>query len=261
MGRAILAGRGSLPGLIYEAGPAEIVTFRAVEAEPIAGATPIHARFERLGEMFSALKARGVTELCLAGGMTRPHFDPAALDETTKALLPRLMAAMAQGDDGLLRSVIAILEEQGFQVRAAHELRPDLVSAEGALAGAPSAEQQRDAARGRAVLQALGAVDVGQSVVVASGQVIGIETLQGTDAMLRFVAETAPGSGGVLVKRPKPGQDLRVDLPAIGTDTIAAAVAAGLSGIEIAAGGVLLLGPDAVRDAACAAGLALWVAP
>jgi DUF1009 family protein len=79
--------------------------------------------------------------------------------------------------------------------------------------------------------------------------------------MLRFVAETAPGSGGVLVKRPKPGQDLRFDMPAIGPDTITAAARAGLAGIEIAAGGVLMLDPGAVRGACAETGLSLWAAP
>ena len=91
---------------------------------------------------------------------------------------------------------------------------------------------------------------------------LGIETLQGTDAMLRFVAETAPGSGGVLVKRAKPGQDLRVDMPAIGPDTVALAADAGLSGIEVQAGHVLLLDPDS--GAALPAqthGIALWAVP
>jgi DUF1009 family protein len=79
--------------------------------------------------------------------------------------------------------------------------------------------------------------------------------------MLRFVAETAPGSCGVLVKRAKAGQDLRVDMPAIGPDTVALAAAAGLSGIELQAGHVLLLDPEAVRAACASQGIALWAVP
>ena len=79
--------------------------------------------------------------------------------------------------------------------------------------------------------------------------------------MLAFVAETVPGSCGVLVKRAKPGQDLRVDMPVIGPDTVARAAAAGLSGIELQAGHVLLLDPPSVRDACAARGLNLWAVP
>lgn len=85
--------------------------------------------------------------------------------------------------------------------------------------------------------------------------------MQGTDAMLKFVGQTAPSSNGVFVKRPKPGQDLRVDMPAIGPDTIRNAARAGLSGIEIAAGAVLLLDRDAILAACAETGLNLWAGP
>lgn len=254
--RAILAGMGALPGLLLEAGPAEVVRFRGVEVD----VTPtMEARFEQLGMLFDTLRDRGVTEVCLAGAMSRPPLDPVAFDPFTASKMPVLMQAMGQGDDALLRAVIGVIEEAGFTVVAAHALRPHLVAPAGALAGKPMGET--DAARARAVLDALGALDVGQGAVVAKGQVIGVETLQGTDAMLAFVAQSAPGSGGVFVKRPKPGQDLRVDMPAIGPDTIRNAANAGLKGIEIAAGTVLLLDREAILAACAETGLNLWAGP
>jgi len=252
--RAILAGSGALPGLLLEAGPARVVRFHGVPCA--ADGDAIEARFEQLGGLFEALKSDGVTELCLAGAMSRAAFDPAALDPVTMALVPRLMAAQGQGDDALLRTVVAILEEQGFVIRAAHDIRPDLLADAGVMAG--EVTRETDAARARAVLEALGPLDVGQAAIAAKGQMLGIETLQGTDAMLRFVAQTRPGSGGVLVKRAKPGQDLRVDMPAIGPQTVRLAAEAGLSGIEVQAGAVLLLDRTAVLEACAETGLALW---
>ena len=79
--------------------------------------------------------------------------------------------------------------------------------------------------------------------------------------MLRFIAATEPDSFGVFVKRPKPGQDRRVDLPAVGPATVMRVAEAGLSGMELAAGGVLILGAEAVMEAADAAGVAIWTAP
>jgi DUF1009 family protein len=256
--RAIIAGQGVLPGLLLQKEPAHVVAFDGVSVEA-EGEGVIPARFERLGALFDDLAAAGVTEICFAGAMTRPALDPAALDEATKALMPRLMQAMAQGDDALLRDVAALFEERGVAVIGAHELRPDLLAHEGCLAGEGLPEG--DVARARAVLDVLGPLDVGQAAVAGRGQVLGIETLQGTDAMLDFVARTAPGSGGVLVKRPKPGQDLRFDMPAIGPDTVRAVAAAGLRGIEIAAGGVLLLDRDAVLTACAETGVAVWARP
>lgn len=260
MARAIIAGAGALPGLLLQAGPAHIVRLEGVESDPL-DAPEIPARFERFGALFADLRAAGVTELAFAGALSRPDFDPALMDPETMALMPRVAGAMAQGDDALLRVIAAIFEEQGFSVLGALDLRPDLAVPDGPVSGAPSEPMARDAARARAVLDALGPLDVGQGAVAAKGQVIGIETLQGTDAMLRFVAASLPGSGGVLVKRPKPGQDLRMDTPVIGPATVMKAAEAGLSGIEIAAGSVLILDRDAVETACEAAGLALWAAP
>jgi len=257
--RAIIAGSGSLPGLLLAGGPAKVVTF-SEEAPDLPGAAGhIPARFEKLGKLFYDLSVAGVREVTFAGAMSRPSLDPAQLDAATAALMPRLMAAMGQGDDALLRDVMALFEERGFRILGAHDLRPDLVAEPGCLAG--EALPEADVARARAVLDALGPLDVGQAAAAAKGQVIGIETLQGTDAMLRFIIDSAPGSGGVMVKRPKPGQDLRVDMPAIGPETIHLAAEAGLAGIEIAAGAVLMLDRDAVLTACAETGLSLWAAP
>lgn len=255
--RAIIAGAGALPGLLAAAGPALLV--RLAGQPGGTGDADITARLECLGRLFADLRAAGVGELCLAGAMRRADFDRDRLDPETAALLPGLTAAMARGDDALLRRIVAIFEDEGFTVRGAHELRPDLVMRAGTLAG--SARAGGDAERARAVLAALGPLDVGQAAVAGRGQILGVETLQGTDAMLGFVAHSAPGSGGVLVKRAKPGQDLRVDMPAIGPDTVAACARAGLSGIEVQADHVLLLDPGAVRAACAAHAIALWAVP
>ena len=255
--RAILAGRGALPGLLLEAGTAHIVQFRGV---PIDVEAPVvEARFEQLGKLFDTLRDYGVTEVCLAGAMARPALDPVAFDPFTAKQMPALMAAMGQGDDALLRAVIGVIEGVDITVLPNNNNHPDLIASAGVIAGTPVSED--DAARGRAVLDALGPLDVGQGAVVAKGQVIGVETLQGTDAMLDFVAATAPGSGGVFVKRPKPGQDLRVDMPAIGPDTVRKAAAAGLAGIEVAADAVLLLDRAGIEVACAETGLALWAGP
>ena len=107
-----------------------------------------------------------------------------------------------------------------------------------------------DAWRAWSILSALGELDVAQACVVAQGMCLGIETAQGTTAMLRFVAETRgvfpKNARGTLVKWSKPGQDLRIDMPAIGPDTVDQAASAGLSGICLEAGGVIVLDRDEV---------------
>ena len=104
--------------------------------------------------------------------------------------------------------------------------------------------------------RALGAVDVGQAAVVQQGVVLGVEAIEGTDALLKRCKELRrDGPGGVLVKTAKPGQERRLDLPAIGVRTVEQAAAAGLVGIAVEAGGALIVAGGAVGAAADKAGL------
>jgi DUF1009 family protein len=252
----ILAGQGTLPLALAAAHPGALF-LRFDAGDMPDGIETARVSYERFGALFDTLRAAGVTEVVFAGGLARPALNPANFDAKMTELAPRFLAAMQGGDDGLLRAVIAAFEAHGFAVRGAHALLPALTAQPGVLAGAPSKPDMQDVARARAVLAALGPLDVGQGAVVAQGQALGIETLQGTDAMLRFVAETRPATlpGGVLVKAPKPGQDLRVDMPAIGPATVALCAQAGLRGIAIDAGQVLLIERDALVAEAEGAGL------
>jgi DUF1009 family protein len=100
--------------------------------------------------------------------------------------------------------------------------------------------------------------DVGQAVIVQQGMVIGVEAIEGTDALIeRCAALQREGPGGVLVKLPKLGQERRTDLPTIGPETVRRAIAAGLSGIAVAAGATILIGRDEAVAAADEAGLFL----
>ncbi len=259
---AILAGQGALPQMIAAAHPEALFVHFDGLAVDLPENECFATSYERFGEMFAGLRAAGVDAVVFAGGLARPSLNPANFDARMMQLAPRFMAAMQGGDDGLLRAVIAAFEEDGFVVRGAHELLEGLTATPGLLAGpGPGAADLADAARARMILQALGPLDVGQGAVVAQGQVLGVETAQGTDAMLGFVAATPERlrrrGGGVLVKAPIPGQDLRIDMPAIGPDTVRGAAAAGLAGIVINAGEVLLIERPETLRLADAAGLFL----
>ncbi len=272
MGRcAIIGGTGRLPAALRaalaEAGETPVLAeIDGFPMEGIGGAPVERFRLEQLVPFLGRLHDLGVTRLVLAGAVRRPRLDPAAFDARTAALVPRMLAAMQSGDDAALRCLIAIFEEHGFEVAGADAVAPALVMGAGVLgAHAPDAAARRDAARAAAIAAALGAVDVGQGAVVADGLCLGVEALPGTDALLAQVAALPealrPGAGGrrgLLYKAPKPGQDRRADLPAIGPATVAGAAAAGLAGIAVEAGGVLILDRAATVAAADAAGLFLW---
>ncbi len=257
---ALIAGRGALPREIVANLPERPLICAMLGSEPDEVQADLTFRFEQLGSFLAELKNRGVTEICMAGAVSRPSVDPAAIDGATLPLVPILQAALAQGDDGALRAIISVMEDAGFAVRAAHEIAQELLMAEGVYTKVQPGELDKpDAARGAAVVAAMAAADVGQSCAIRSHQAIAVENVFGTDWMLQSLVERPDGQGGLLFKAPKPGQDRRADLPTIGPDTVVAAAAAKLSGIVIEADGVIVLDRADVIANCDRLGLFFWV--
>ena len=253
---ALIAGTGDLPPALVVRLPVPPVVCAMDGFEPALD-VDLRFRLEHLGTFLADLKTRGVTRICMAGAVRRPPIDPAQIDALTLPLVPKVMAALAQGDDGALRVIITLLEDTGFHVVAAHEIAPDLLPAAGVLTKVqPPAT--RDAEVAEACVAAMGAADIGQACIVANGAVALTEDSDGTDAMIDRLGQV---DGGILFKAPKPDQDRRADLPLIGPGTAKRAAAAGLSGVVIEAGGVMVLDLDAVCDALDAQGMFLWVRP
>jgi len=269
-GVAIIAGGGLLPAELADAlaqrqGTAPMICAPEGTA-PEGLQVDLAFRVERLAPFLRHLVDAGVSVVSFAGPVHRMALDPALFDPETATFVPRLVGAMQGGDDTILRAVMDLFEEYGLDVQGLGSLAPQLLAREGVLGSRPPNEAEiADAARGAEVLKALSPVDVGQGCVVAGKLCLAIEALYGTDAMLSHVAacrdSRAPHKGGVLVKRAKAGQDLRVDLPAIGPATISAAQAAGLTGVCLQAGHVVILDRAETLARAEAAGIALWAVP
>lgn len=267
-GLAIVAGRGELPRLLAEDSarrgrPYRVVVFESVTLPWLRGHPSIEARFEKPGRLFAALRSAGITEVTFAGGIARPAVRPLRFDFKMLCLAPRLLRGIKSGDDSTLRLVARIFEAEGLRVVAAHEILPELPAAPGIHTRVEPTEADRaDATRAAAIVATMGAADVGQAAVVAGGICLGLESIQGTDAMLAFVAGTDPAlrpkARGVIFKGPKPDQDRRMDFPAIGPGTLENAAKAGLAGVVVEAGGVMILDHAATVAAADAHGLFLW---
>lgn len=261
---ALIAGQGALPAALVSALPTRPLICALDGFVPDGLTTDITFRIERLAPFLRDLDARGITEVVFAGAVRRPRLDPALFDAATAQMVPRLLAAMGQGDDGALRAVIAIFEEAGFALRGVGDIAPDLIPAAGVYAGALSAMIETDADRAAGIVAALGQVDVGQGCVVAQGQCLAVEVLSGTDAMLAQVAQLGDlrpdlaRGRGVFYKAAKPAQDRRIDLPTIGPATVSAAARAGLGAIVWRAGDVICLDMPAICAAARDAGITLW---
>ena len=286
---ALIAGMGALPAALIARLPERPLICALAGFAP-AMPPDVTFRLEHLGSFLADLKARGVTQICMAGAVKRPEIDPSAIDAATLPLIPKVQAAMAKGDDGALRVLITLLEDAGFEIVAAHEIAPDLLPVAGVLTKiAPADWHKQDAKVGEACVAQMGASDSGQACIVRLGKVEASEGPDGTDAMLTAFcdpylsrdtydplmfgidvladwlsgpdAPSVNADDGILFKAPKPGQDLRADLPLIGPDTAMKVAEAGLAGIVIEAGGVMVLDLEGVLGILDAQKMFLWVRP
>jgi len=258
----IIAGSGFLPRRVIEscraAGREVFVLALEGEADPATVAAVPHA-WCRLGGAATGLdllRANGVGELVLAGGVRRPSLASLRPDWRAAKFLARV-GYRALGDDGLLSAVVGALQREGFRVVGADQLLPEAELPEGPLGRhRPDAGALADIAHGMRLARALGALDIGQAVVVQQGLVLGVEAIEGTDGLLRRCAGLRrEGPGGVLVKAEKPGQEKRVDRPTIGPQTVTLAAKSGLAGIAAEAGATLVIDRDEIARRADAAGL------
>lgn len=297
---ALIAGTGGLPAVLAASlvaqGHAPIICeMRGFRSEVNGDFERVAFRIETLATFLQTLQSLNVTEVCMAGAVQRPNVDPSAIDPATAPLVPRLMTAMTKGDDGTLREVITIFEEHGFTVLGAHEVAPDLLPIRGVHTKISPPDLVADIAAAQAAIIEMGQADQGQAMLLRDGTVIAREDARGTAAMLGdfctplidtterggrvtgvlgvpigtavdFLSQSdAPtgsmGKGAILFKAPKPDQNLQADMPMIGPDTAMQAAEAGLAGIVIAHGGVMVLDLPQVISILDAQGMFLQVAP
>lgn len=199
-------------------------------------------RIGQAGTGFKRFAQEQVKDVVMIGTIRRPGFKDLIPDMRTTAFFAKL-GLKSIGDDGILRALVREIEDEGMTVRGIHEVMSDLLVKEGILGKhKPDKQAREDMRRGLEVATELGRLDVGQAVVVQQGLVLGVEGIEGTDELIRRCGEyRRKGEGGVLVKLRKPQQDMRVDLPTVGTRTIERARESGLRGVVVHAGNGLIV--------------------
>jgi UDP-2,3-diacylglucosamine hydrolase len=258
----VIAGSGGLPRRVIDSCRAKgrdvFVLALEGEADPAIVENVPHAwcRIGGAATGLDLLRANQVGELVLAGGVHRPSLMALRPDWRAAKFFARV-GYRALGDDGLLSAIVKELEREGFQVVGADQLLDEAALPEGSLGQVmPDDDALADIAHGMRLARAIGALDIGQAVVVQQGLVLGVEAIEGTDELLRRVAGLRrDGPRGVLVKVEKPGQERRADRPVIGPQTVVLAAESGLCGIAAEAGATLVLDRAEVIRIADAAGL------
>ena len=245
---AIVAGGGSLPVVLAEACRKRERPYFVVALEGFADADGLGshphgwARLGAVGRVLALIRREAAAEVVFAGHVRRPSLASLRPDLYTARLLARI-GSRALGDDGLMRRIVEAFEAEGLRVVGVPSVLADVLAPQGPLgAMAPDKAALADIRRGIEVAEALGRADAGQAVIVQQGVVLAIEAAEGTDRMIERAGRLKrDGPGGVLVKMAKPQQDRRLDLPVVGPSTVEAAARAGLRGIAVEAGGVLLV--------------------
>jgi DUF1009 family protein len=260
---AILAGSGQLPVSVIEAaaGSGQSVFVLGFEGETdpalVNGFDHAWVKLGAVGKAIDILHRASVDDVVMIGGIHRPSFSDLKLDFRGMQLLAKLGLKAARGDDQLLSLIVRELEGEGFRVLGADEIIQPMLAPEGVITSTrPSDPARSDIDHGIKVVMRLGELDVGQAAVVQEGRVLGVEAVEGTDALIqRVAAHRSKRPGGVLIKMKKPGQDRRADLPTVGDRTVERAIEAGLEGLAVHAGHCLLVNREAMVERADHAGL------
>ncbi|MCK0195656.1 UDP-2,3-diacylglucosamine diphosphatase LpxI [Ancylobacter sp. 6x-1] len=249
----IICGGGAFPIAVARAAqaagrPVVLFALRGSAGQEVEAFPHVWIPMGRFGFLQAELKRHGCREVVMIGNVMRPRIRDIRLDWATLKRMPRVLRMFRGGDDHLLTGVARLFEEAGFRLLGAHEVAPSILAPEGVLGRVQPRHEERDDARiGMRALHVLGPLDIGQGLVVMSGHVVAVEAAEGTDLMLERCADLrqrgrikAPNPCGVLVKRPKEGQDRRLDLPSLGPQTVQGVAKAGIAGIAIEAGGVIV---------------------
>lgn len=267
----IISGGGSIPGAVADAvtrsGRRPVLFAIKGWAEPALVDRYVHhwVALGQLGRLLRLARAERCSKALFIGTVLRPPLRDLRLDWQTIRWMPRIAGSFRGGDDHLLSGVADLMEQGGLQIIGLDEVAPEVMFPEGVLGRhQPSDRDHTDIQHALRMIAALGSFDVGQAAVVANNHVLAVEAAEGTDNMLKRIADlrragrvTAAAGTGVLVKAPKPGQDRRFDLPSIGPSTIAHVTAAGLAGVAVTAGSTIIAEPAKVIAAADAANVFL----
>ena len=188
------------------------------------------------GTALRELKKRNIKKITFVGALGHPNLSDLRPDLWTFFALFKILKNQ-RGYDSMAVAFTKVIEDKGFQVIAAQDLAPELTFQKaGVLTKTkPSRSDKKNIERAIQVSHTIGAEDIGASVVVDK-QVIAVEAAEGTAKMLERVVnmrKTKKKNSGVFAKMTKPGQDLRIDIPAIGVDTVNAVADAKLCGIVV----------------------------
>lgn len=211
----------------------------------------------KVGSVIEYFKQHNVKNIVFAGGIKRVNLKSIKVDLTGSALLARILKQKFLGDDKILTTISGFLEEKGFRVISSEEILA--VNNDITTEILPSERELSDIELGVKLLKTIGAIDVGQSVIVEDGYILGIEAAEGTDDLIKRCADLRKKTtGGVLIKIMKDGQDSRIDLPTIGPETMNNLNKYKYKGLAVQKDKVIVIHPELTKELANKYGIFIY---
>ena len=218
----------------------------------------IDLEYEKINETFSFLKKRQIHDIALIGYMERPEIDFSRVNYGSQILLSNVFSILNKGDGEIFSAVKRIFVDQDFTLVKVQDLLPELTLDSGIYGFSPIGKKiLKEIEEGVKIFLKYAKLDIGQSLIFQNGHCLGLETITGTDEMIRAIINFRKRnnkrskeilSGGILIKGSKPEQVLDIDTPVIGPDTIKLAKNAKLNGLVIESNKVILVNKDLIID-------------
>ena len=250
----IIAGEGLLPSEIaslhQKLGRKVFIAALEGEADIFPITSYLYKQFPigSVGALLEYFVENNVKEIIIIGGMKRPDLKSIKVDIVGSLLIAKILKEKFLGDDTVLKIISNFIESKGFKVISPKKLL-ELSNYDEFYKtnSTPSKQDKIDIELGIKTLKALSALDIGQSVIASDGYVLGIEAAEGTDNLIRRCELLRKNDkGGVLVKIAKSSQDMRLDLPTIGPDTIFCLAKHGYNGLAVEKSGIIIIKPKEV---------------
>ena len=208
-------------------------------------------KITELGKAISILKKNNCKNIIFIGKVDRPEISLLKFDRKALFYLPRLFLAFKKGDGNILKEIIKIFQENKINVVNSMKFTPELIFKEKAINNVKiNSSDKSSVSKGVNVIKSLSKFDIGQSVVINNGYVLAIEGPEGTDETIKrslyLSKKYKLKHKSILIKFPKANQDLRVDLPTIGLDTVKNCIKSNIKGIAVKRSQNIILDKDKI---------------